>query len=87
MADLSHAERSQNATLAYAPAGTRTDALRAQSARMIENVIKAHQGKPEIEIYLAIGSICPYSNKYDCAIWIEEVHRLMDGEPKNLEAA
>lgn len=38
-----------------APVDNRTSQVRAQSARLIENVIKAHAGKREIEVLLAIG--------------------------------
>lgn len=77
MADLSHHERTANAQQIYAPAGSRMDQVRAQSARLIENVIKAHVGKPEIDVYLAIGSVCPFGSRPDCIIWWDEAQRLM----------
>lgn len=47
------------------PTDNRTSQVRAQSARLIENVIKAHAGKREIEVLLAIGSICPFGDRRD----------------------
>jgi len=76
MADLAKHDRAAAAQI-YAPADNRADRVRADSARLIENVIKAHVGKPEIEIYLAIGSVCKFTSRWDCAIWIEECARLM----------
>lgn len=76
MSDLAKHERAAAAQI-YAPADNRAARVRADSARLIGNVIKAHVGKPEIEIYLAIGSVCKFTSRWDCAIWIEEVARLM----------
>lgn len=78
MADLAKHERAANAQTAYAPADSRSAQVRAQSAWLIENVINGTKGRKEIEVYLAIGSVCPFSSRWDCAIWIEELHRLMD---------
>lgn len=78
MADLAKSERAAAAQI-YAPADNRAARVRADSARLIENVIQNTRGKPEIEIYLAIGSVCKFTSRWDCAIWLEEVARLMDG--------
>lgn len=76
MADLTHHERTANAQSAYAHQHSRSDQVRAQAARLIENVVRNTAGRKEIEVYLAIGSVCPFTSKWDLAIWIEETHRL-----------
>lgn len=76
MADPAKHERAAAAQV-YAPADKRAARVRADSARLIENVIHNTRGKPEIEVYLAIGSVCKFTSRWDCAIWIEECARLM----------
>lgn len=56
------------------------DQVRAISAAKIAEVLKATEGKREIEVLLAISAACPFGFKTDRAIWIEEVDRLMYGE-------
>lgn len=73
MSDLAKHERAEAAQV-YAP---RSEQVRAQSIRLIENVIKAHVGKPEIEVLLALGGVCPFGSQWDRAVWVEEVRRLM----------
>lgn len=80
MSDLAKHERAAAAQV-YAPADNRASRVRADSARLIGNVIQNTRGKPEIEIYLAIGSVCKFTSRWDCAIWLEEVARLT-GERK-----
>lgn len=80
--DLSKVERATNAQASHAPADNRASQVRAQSARLIENVIKAHAGKREIEVLLAIGSVCPFGDRRDQEIWREEASRLTAGWPR-----
>lgn len=76
MSDLAKHERAAAAQAAYAPAGSRADQVRATSARLIGNVLKNSTGRKEIEVYLAVGAVCPFTSKWDRAIWLEELERL-----------
>jgi hypothetical protein len=56
---------------------TDTEQLRARCVAKIQQVVRANKGRKPVEIYLALGAACDVTSKWDRAVWIEEVHRIM----------
>jgi hypothetical protein len=47
------------------------------SAAKISEVLDSHAGASGVELYLAVGEACPFSRRWECDIWLEELNRIL----------
>ncbi|HLJ43483.1 MAG TPA: hypothetical protein VKT12_04625 [Candidatus Binataceae bacterium] len=51
------------------------ESIQLQSIPVIEDVLKATAGKPEVEILLSLGAACPFTLQWEKQIWLAEIAR------------
>jgi hypothetical protein len=46
------------------------------SAARILPIVEQYNGRPEIELLLALGEACPFTRWWECEIWLGEIDRI-----------
>jgi hypothetical protein len=64
----------------------RAELVRAETRRRVLPILRGMAGQPDIDIQLRIGSVCPFSNRDDRAVWIDEI-RAIEGEESHVARA